>query len=304
MARPYAILDVFTETALAGNPLAVVRDGGGLSDAAMQKIAGEFNLSETVFVLPPEQAAHTARVRIFTPARELPFAGHPTVGAAVLLAADRFGAVASEREAVIVLEETIGLVRCGVVVKPGGAGYAEFDVPRKPAPVAAALDREAIAAALGLLPREIGFENHVPSAFEAGVPFAFVPVHDLDAVGRARPVGELWDAAFGNAPSKPAYVYCRETVRHEAAFHARMFAPSMGIAEDPATGAAAAAFAGAVHRFDRPTEGRHVLPIEQGVEMGRPSLVRLEIEVTGGGALHSVRIGGAAVVVAEGSLFV
>jgi len=303
MARRYAVLDVFTDTALAGNPLAVVRDAEGLSDERMQAIAREFNLSETVFVLPPSQPAHTARVRIFTPARELPFAGHPTVGTAILLAHDRFDAAGGEHEAVVVLEEQVGPVRCGVVLKPGEAGYAEFDVPRPPQPLSAPIERDAVAAALGLLPREVGFENHVPSGFEAGVPFVFVPVSNLDVIARAKPVPEVWGQAFGGERPGAAFVYCRDTVRHDAAFHARMFAPDMGIAEDPATGAAAAAFAGVVHRFDAPTDGRHELPIEQGVEMGRPSLIRMELEVATG-AIHAVRIGGAAVKLAEGSLFV
>jgi len=303
MARSYAILDVFTETALAGNPLAVVRDAAGLDDAAMQAIAREFNLSETVFVLPATRPGHTARVRIFTPARELPFAGHPTVGASILLAADRFGDAAGEQEAVIVLEEEVGPIRCGVTLRAGRPGEAEFDVPRRPSMLAAPIDKDAAAAALGLLPREVGFENHVPCAFEAGVPFAFVPVHGLDAVARAAPVPGLWAGAFGGDRPNSAFVYCRDCVRHDAAFHARMFAPEMGIGEDPATGSAAAAFAGVVHRFDAPSDGRHVLPIEQGVEMGRPSSIRLEIDVAAG-ELHAVRIGGSAVRVAEGTLFV
>lgn len=302
MARRYAVLDVFTDTVLAGNPLAVVRDAEGLSDARMQAIAREFNLSETVFLFPPSQPGHTARARIFTPARELPFAGHPTVGTAVLLAADRFAEVDGEHEAVVVLEEQVGPVRCGVVMRPGAPGYAEFDVPRPPRALSTPVERDAVASALGLLPREIGFENHLPTAFEAGVPFAFVPVANLDVIARARPVADLWPAAFGGERPNSAFVYCRDTVRHDAAFHARMFAPEMGIGEDPATGSAAAAFAGVVHRFDAPTDGRHDLPIEQGVEMGRPSLIRMELEVVAG-TVHAVRIGGTAVKLAEGTLF-
>jgi trans-2,3-dihydro-3-hydroxyanthranilate isomerase len=303
MARRYAVLDVFTDTALSGNGLAVVLESEGLSGERMQQIARAFNLSETVFVLPATAPGHTAKVRIFTPTRELPFAGHPTVGTAVLLAARKLGDVAGQCDAMIVLEEGVGPVRCGVVLHPGAAGYAEFDVPRKPEEVATAIDKDAVAAALGLLPREIGFENHVPTVFSAGVPFTFVPVHDLDVVARARPIRELWTSAFSDGRPGSVFVYCRETVRHDAGFHARMFAPEFGIDEDPATGSAAAAFAGVVQRFDEPTDGRHVLPIEQGIEMGRPSLIRLELEVDGG-ALKAVRIGGHAVLVAEGDLYV
>jgi trans-2,3-dihydro-3-hydroxyanthranilate isomerase len=303
MARRYAVLDVFTDTPLAGNGLAVVLDSEGLSDERMQKIARAFALSETVFVLPAEAQGHSARVRIFTPARELPFAGHPTVGTAVLLATRKLVDIAGQCDAMIVLEEGVGPVRCGVILHPEAAGYAEFDVPRKPAEITTAIDKDAVAAALGLLPREIGFENHVPTAFEAGVPFTFVPVHDLAVAARARPVRELWSAAFSDGRPSAVFLYCRETVKHDAAFHARMFSPDMGIDEDPATGSAAAAFAGVVQRFDEPTDGRHVLPIEQGIEMGRPSLIQLELEVAAG-QLKTVRIGGYAVLVAEGDLHV
>lgn len=303
MSRRYAILDVFTDRRLAGNPLAVVLDAEGLDDRAMQKIAAEFNLSETVFVFPADQPGLTARVRIFTPARELPFAGHPTVGTAVYLAKPRCELIGGDCKAVIVLGEQVGPVRCGVrLAADGSVGSAEFDLPKKPRFVRGGGSVEAIAAALDLDPRDIGCENHVPTVFEAGVPFAFVPVRDLDAAARARPVPQLWGAAFAeDAPS--AFVYCRETVRHDAAFHARMFAPDMGIGEDPATGAAAAAFAGVVQRFDSLPEGRHATPIEQGVEMGRPSFIRLEIEIQRG-QIQTARIGGQAVLVAEGTLFV
>jgi len=130
MTRRYKVFDVFTDRPLAGNPLAVVLDSEGLGSVAMQSIAREFNLSETVFVLPPDNSAHTAKVRIFTPARELPFAGHPTVGAAVCLARERF-VLPGEHDAVIVLEEAIGPVRCGVRLSDSG-GFAEFDCPKLP----------------------------------------------------------------------------------------------------------------------------------------------------------------------------
>ena len=132
MERRYAIWDVFTAKPLAGNPLAVVLDSGGLSTEQMQAIAREFNLSETVFVLPPRLPAHTAYIRIFTPYTELQFAGHPTVGAAIQLADDRISGAAADCDALVVLEEGIGSVRVGVVGRRGQAPYAEFDVPRLP----------------------------------------------------------------------------------------------------------------------------------------------------------------------------
>src|SRR3990167_5769232 len=182
MPRRYAILDVFTDRPLAGNPLAVVLDGDGLSDDRMQAIAREFNLSETVFVRPPENPAHSARIRIFTPARELPFAGHPTVGTAVLLALEGAAKNPARHETMLVLEETVGPVRCGAFVKGKGTGRAIFDLPVAAIEIGRTLDREAIANALNLLPVEVGFENHEPTVFSAGVPYAFVPVRDLAAI--------------------------------------------------------------------------------------------------------------------------
>jgi trans-2,3-dihydro-3-hydroxyanthranilate isomerase len=303
MGRRYAILDVFTDTPLAGNPLAVVLDGDGLDAAAMQAIAREFNLSETVFVCAPDNPAHTARVRIFTPGKELPFAGHPTVGTAILLAKNRFGEVDEEMDAVEVLEEGIGPVRCGVRLIPGEAGFAEFDAPKLPRSAAQAGEQDALAGALGLTAHEIGFENHTPTAFTAGVPFVFVPVRDLSVIGGAAPISGLWDDVFGGSGHDSAFVYCRQTETAAASFHARMFAPAMGVPEDPATGGAVAAFAGVIQHFDEPTAGRHKLTIEQGIEMGRPSHIGLEIE-TKNGALTAVRISGHAVVVAEGELLI
>ncbi len=143
-ARRYQVFDVFTDTPLAGNPLAVVLDAEGLDIEAMQKIAREFNLSETVFVTPAENPAHTARARIFTPAVELPFAGHPTVGTAICLARQRFGR-SGEQDAVIVLEEGVGPVRCGVKLSEGSA-FAEFDCPRLPTRAGQAAEKADIAA--------------------------------------------------------------------------------------------------------------------------------------------------------------
>lgn len=302
MPRRHVVLDVFTSRPLEGNPLAVVLDADGLDTTAMQRIAREFNLSETVFVLPAERPGHSARLRIFTPGRELPFAGHPTVGATALLALERFGAVERPIDSMVVVEEPVGVVRAAVRLAPGAAPYAEFDLPRLPKPVVRDLPAKGhFADALGLDATEIGFENHVPTAFDAGVPFAFVPVAGLDAIQRVKTDRGRIAAAFGRAEPLALYVYCRETVRHDSAFHARMFDVEFGIGEDPATGSAAAAFAGVLARFDAPTDGVHKYRIEQGFEMGRPSLIDLVVEVAGGD-VGAGRIGGSVVVVAEGTL--
>ncbi len=289
-------LDVFTDKPLTGNPLAVVHGADELSTMEMQAIAREFNLSETVFVLKPDNPVHNARIRIFTPTRELPFAGHPTVGTAVLFAETKFG-TAGEREAIVVLEETIGPVRCGVRIMPGQATVAEFDVPRIASEAGPAPTREKLAMALGLTASDIGFANHRPSVYTAGVPYTFVPVRDRDALHRCRPAPGVWHGVFG---TEGAYAYT--ALPGEArSFRARMFDPSAGIAEDPATGSAAAALAGVLARFESLADGLHDIPIEQGVEMGRPSRVKLEVEMRAGRIAGS-RIGGPAVVVTEGTL--
>ncbi|MEP1932884.1 MAG: PhzF family phenazine biosynthesis protein [Roseibium sp.] len=303
MSRRYAILDVFTNKALTGNPLAVVLDSEGLSDEQMQKIAGEFNLSETVFVFPPENPGHSATMRIFTPKMELPFAGHPTVGTAILLATDRFSDISGEQDSVVVLKQQIGTLRCAVILRENAAAFAEFDVPRLPEPAGPTQNNDLIAAALNLEPTDLGFENHAPSRFQVGPPFTFVPVRDLEALSRAKPVAAMWQKGFGSEDHNHAYIYCRETRSHDSAFHARLFAPDMGIPEDPATGSAAAAFAGVVNYYDGLTAGTHHIRIEQGFEMGRPSLIDLEIDVENG-SMHAIRIGGQATLVARGELFI
>lgn len=300
--RRYAILDVFTDRPFGGNPLAVVTDSDGLDARQMQEIAREFNLSETVFVGSPENRLHRANVRIFTPSQELPFAGHPTVGTAVLLALDDAVENPALQEAVLILGQKVGPVRCGVFLKGEKHGRAIFDLPTEPVALASDLDREAVANALDLFPGEVCFENHVPSVYSAGVAFAFVPVRDLEVIARAEPNMAAWADAF-SSDAASAFVYCRETETKGCHFHARMFAPAMGIDEDPATGSAVAALAGAILRFDAPSPGSHHFTIEQGFEMGRPSLIDLEVDVAGG-RIASARIGGDAVVVARGMLAV
>ncbi|MBY3185737.1 PhzF family phenazine biosynthesis protein [Rhizobium laguerreae] len=301
MARSYSVYDVFTDRKLAGNPLAVIFDGDDLSDEAMQAITREINLSETVFVQPSTNPAYAAKLRIFTPGRELPFAGHPTVGTAVALAERAHGA--ATRDLVSVLEENVGPVRCAVRLREGEASFAEFDLPRKSQPTIMPLDKLGIADALSLKVTEIGFENHVPSVWSAGVPFLLIPVHDVGATQRVEFDPQLWEkiVPFVDGALASAYVYCRGGVNHVAKFHARMFASGMGIAEDPATGSAAAALSGAIHHFDRLTDGHHPIMIEQGVEMGRPSFIHLHIDVDGG-TISNARIGGQAVRLASGTL--
>ncbi|SOC85247.1 trans-2,3-dihydro-3-hydroxyanthranilate isomerase [Ensifer adhaerens] len=301
MARPYVLYDVFTDERLKGNPLAVVLEAEGLSEEDMQALAGEFNLSETVFVFASDNPAHTARLRIFTPGRELPFAGHPTVGTAIALAERAGGGLAIDQ--VSVLEEKVGPVRCAVRVSETGASFAEFDLPTKSShyKLENALERQGIADALAISVKHVGFENHYPSVWSAGVPFLFVPVKDVATLAEVDFDPALWErvAPFTGGHLVSAYVYCRGSGASH--FQARMFSPDMGIAEDPATGAAVAGLSGIIHACDRLQDGHHSFVIAQGVEMGRASKIHLHIDVTAG-EISRARIGGQAVRVASGLL--
>ncbi len=302
-ARRIHTLDVFTHEALSGNPLAVVHDAAGLDTAAMQRIAGEFNLSETVFVLPETTAGHRADIRIFTPGTELPFAGHPTVGTAVLLAA--LDGLAPGDETRFVIGEKAGAVPCHVRRDADGRYEATFVAPRKPASLGPAPDPAQLAGVLGLDVGDIGFDRHRPSRFGAPVSFCYVPVKTREAMARIR-VDTRWFAETFAAirDDHPAiFAYSRETVDDGAQFHARMFAPGLGVAEDPATGSAAAAFAGVLAHQEGLDDGAHRIIIEQGFEMGRPSRITLGLTLAGG-AVDTVTIGGGAVIVTEGRMFI
>lgn len=296
-ARRYELFDVFTERTFSGNPLAIVHDAGGLGGEDMLMIAREFNLSETVFILPPSAQPHQARVRIFKPNGEMPFAGHPTIGAAVSLAL-----LQSQRSRLLfTVEEKIGIVRC-VVDFRDEAPFAEFDLPMLPLRETTPLQSEVFAAAFGVENSDIGFDNHMPSLWTAGVPFYFVPIDGLTTIAGVSPdplfIAQNFERADGTIPS--FYLYCREARRFESAFHTRMFRPDGS--EDAATGSAASAFIGLVHHFDRHPEGYNEIWLEQGLEMIRPSRIRLGFDVEAG-EITSARIGGHAVKVAEGHLF-
>lgn len=295
--RFYEIFDVFSDTVLSGNPVAIVHETDGLSDQQMQAIAREFNLSETVFVKPPKDPKHMAHLRIFKPDGEMAFAGHPTIGAAVSLALKND----YRNDALIILEEEVGIIRA-VVDQKEKVAFAEFDLPKLPEQLPLDTPREVFAAAFGLESKEIGFENHVPSLWTAGVPFFFVPLHNLKTVASALPdpvyIAENFDKLNVKTPS--FYLYSRETQLFQSSFHVRMFRPDGW--EDAATGSAASAFCGVVQHFDHPLDGKKNIWLEQGMEMNRVSKLRLEWYVENR-KLVSARIGGNAVKFAEGRIF-
>jgi trans-2,3-dihydro-3-hydroxyanthranilate isomerase len=300
MKRRFHTLDVFTGRKFAGNPLAVVHDAEGLDASAMQAVAREFNLSETVFVLPPDDPVNTAKIRIFTPTYELPFAGHPTVGAAVILATLRAPEHMRGAGIVVALEEQIGVVKAKVRQPADKAARAVFDLPRLPEVlVDPPRDPALIAEALGLSIDDIQSAPHHCGNATGGVPYTMVPLAGLAALARAGCAATpAYEAAFGGTSHPCCYLYAA-TGRNR--WQARMFAPLSGVPEDPATGSAAAAFAAALMAFEKPDDGRHQHIIAQGVEMGRPSEIVLTLDVAGG-RLQSASIGGEAVVVSEGVL--
>lgn len=295
--RFYEIFDVFSDTVLSGNSVAIVHDCTGLTTRLMQAIAREFNLAETVFVFPPKDNKHAAYLRIFKPDGETVFAGHPTIGAAVSLALRSN----NNNDALIILEEEVGIIRAVVDMK-GKTAFAEFDIPRLPEQLPMDTPREIFAAAFGLESKEIGFENHVPSLWTAGVPFFFVPLRNLKTIASALPdpvyISDNFDKLNVKTPS--FYLYSRETQLFQSAFHVRVFRPDGW--EDAATGSAASAFCGVVQHFDHPVDGKKNIWLEQGVEMNRTSKLRLEWYVENR-KLVSSRIGGKAVKYAEGHIF-
>jgi trans-2,3-dihydro-3-hydroxyanthranilate isomerase len=302
MRLQFHTLDVFTNRRFGGNPLAVVLGADALSSAQMQTIAREFNLSETIFVQTPADAANTAKVRIFFPRGEMPFAGHPTLGCAILLAEMKYKAGCSF-ETEIRLEEQAGLVPVKVS-RIGDAPVGMFRAPVVPFAAKARAPRtEEAARALALDESDIGFDGHRIGVFEGGPTFLYVPVGSRAALERARPIEPQWSAMTEAAGTDNAYVYTKGGDSAEAAFRARMFAPSAGIPEDPATGSATAILAAQLLTAGVLSQGTNRFSLEQGYEMERPSDLQLEVDVAGG-VLSSVRVGGSAVRVSEGTILV
>lgn len=300
MRYPFDTLDVFTTERFGGNPLAVVRQAEGIDEGLLQTIAREFNLSETTFVVPPSDPANTAAVRIFTPGAELPFAGHPTIGTAIVLAEELEGD-ADTSQRTIRFEERIGLVEVRVRKQAGEAAFAELSAAVIPERNRDAPGVREIAAALSLSEADIAEARHVPGDHIAGNAFLFVPVRDLDAVARAHVDRAAWTALASGKGWVGAFVYAPGGESPDASFRARMFGPDVGIEEDPATGSAAAIFPGQIHDCENLSDGTHEWLVEQGYDMGRPSRIFVEADVAGG-ALQSIRVGGHAVRVSCGQI--
>lgn len=300
MERKFHTADVFTDRMFGGNPLAVVPDGSAIDDERMQLIAREFNLSETVFVLPPDDPAHAARLRIFTPAAELPFAGHPTVGTAIVLAATGRLPLAGDTTD-IVFEEGVGPVPVSIRARNGRPVFAQLTSARLPEEGPAPPPAEALAEMVSLDSADVLAGTDRPQAFSCGVPFLFLPLKNRAALTRARMRADRWEALLSSYWAPPVFLFCYGAGGSEPDLHARMFSPQLGIAEDPATGSAVSALAGYLGQRAAAREGTLRWRVAQGEDMGRPSLLELEVEMRGG-AVTAVRVGGAAVTVSEGVL--
>ena len=287
MRFDYIIVDVFSDVAFGGNQLAVLTDASGLTTEGMQAVTREFNFAESTFVLPPDDPAHAARVRIFTPARELPFAGHPTVGTACALLMS-----GAQNAGEFVLEEGVGPV--AVTAKNESGRYsARLRLERDPDQPEAVPSAAELAAVLSLP------EEDVLDVFgsSVGVNFTFVQLATRDAVDRSALDLQAWKRVVADAWGSQVHVFAGE-LADGGEVYARMYGPAFGIAEDAATGAAAAALAGAAGlrigadlAFD----------IRQGVKMGRPSMIRASARVDGG-KIREIGVEGASAFVAEGRI--
>jgi trans-2,3-dihydro-3-hydroxyanthranilate isomerase len=298
---PYYTLDVFTGETFGGNPLAVFPDALHLPTTLMQRIAGEMNLSETVFLGPPETQEGTARVRIFTPRIEIPFAGHPTVGTAVFLAGRPPTSASRNGSVSLVLEENVGPVPVVVRFEDGRPAFAQFTTAklpeRRPSPFAA----EELAAMVGLEAADVCPEGLPAEMVSCGLPYHVIPVRSLDAVRRALLDTALWRQMLGDCWAHHVYLVALEAEGDEADVHVRMFAPGSGVPEDPATGSAAAALGGYLAERSGREHGTLEWVAEQGIEMGRPSLLYVEAD-RAGGSTSAIRVGGRAVEVSQGTM--
>jgi trans-2,3-dihydro-3-hydroxyanthranilate isomerase len=289
MKLQFHTLDVFTSTKFCGNPLAVVLGADHLSTEQMQTITKEFNLSETSFVMQPENPAHTAKVRIFYPGGEMPFAGHPTLGTAALLA-ELKNKPGCSFETKITLELPAGLTPVKIT-RIADRIHGVFTAPVIPTHIEGPMPTSAqVAEALGLATSDIGFDEHNLANIIGGPRFFYIPVKSMDALAQAKVHEPYWTEMLAPLGHMHAgYLYTRGGKHSDTHFRARMYDPSGGIPEDPATGSATALLAAQLLTAEKLNDGTHRWQLEQGYEMGRPSDLRLEADVKEG-KLTAVRM--------------
>lgn len=294
----FTTADVFTSTPFTGNQLAVLPDARAIPEELLLPIAREFNYSETTFVYPPENPAHTRRVRIFTPGAEVPFAGHPTIGTAVVLAA--MGEIPlSGDETRIVLEEKVGPVPVMIRARNGVVSGAQLSVAKLPEVGPPPPARTTLAELLSLEPSQLLGGPNGPQAVSCGLPFLIVPVKDRAAVAAAHIRMDVWESTLKRYWAPDIMVVARDPELDDSDLRARVFVPGLSVPEDPATGSCAAALAGYLAAREGVPNGSFRWVMEQGFEMGRPSILELEADKRDG-AVVAVRVAGDCVVVSEG----
>ncbi|TIX91367.1 PhzF family phenazine biosynthesis protein [Rhizobium sp. P44RR-XXIV] len=298
----YVTVDVFTSERFVGNPLAVIPDARGLTGEAMQKIAAEFGYSETTFVLPPADPDHTARVRIFTPTAEIPFAGHPNVGTAFALGQqpEIFGKPVGDR---LIFEEDAGLVNVTLLRSGEEVTGASIRAPG-PLAIGGTVADELIARCVQIDPRSILRTMHAPTFASVGLPFAFAELDGLDTLGRARPNAAVFaEAAARHKEDKTGFSLFLYTRSAENPWHirARMFAPLDNVTEDPATGSASAALGAYLTSLLSAGDAEIKIIIEQGVEMGRRSLINVDVRKSAG-LVNEVLLSGSCVHAMRGEI--
>lgn len=295
----YSLVDVFTNRAFGGNPLAVFTNPRGLSPVIMQAIAKEMNLSETTFVLPPQDPTHNYQVRIFTPAVELPMAGHPTVGTAFVLAHEHMISLAGP-ETTIVFEEGVGPIE---VMLSAQGEYVQSIFMRQPLPIFGPHfdERERVAEMLSLEPDALD-ESLPLEVVSCGVPFLFVPIKRLEHIRAIRFHRDVWEQALIDFEAPHVFAFTQEVETPRSTVHSRMFAPAMGIPEDPATGAASGPLGCYLvqHKLVPPAKTASIIS-EQGIEMGRPSFIQIKIDQEEG-KISGVSVGGECYFMGEGYL--
>jgi len=309
----FVITDVFTSEPFTGNQLAVCFGAEGLSTETLQAITREFNYSETTFVFEPETPDTTRRVRIFTPGMEVPFAGHPTIGTAhVLVATGEVKPSAEEiaaGEMTVVLGENVGPVPVRVRLENGVPTWAQLTTAMLPEERVEVSDIEAIAHMLSLAPSDILGGTYAPTGASCGLAFQMIALTSVDAVSRARLRTDAWEQVLGGKWAEWPMVFAMTGGTDEPGLaphvlgcdiRARVFVPSGGVPEDPATGSANAALAGFL-AARTPRDGTLRWEVAQGVEMGRPSRLSIEAHKTGG-RIDAIRVGGASVIMAEGTM--
>ncbi|HEU5183094.1 MAG TPA: PhzF family phenazine biosynthesis protein [Gemmatimonadaceae bacterium] len=292
--------DVFTARPFTGNQVAVVTDARGIPEDSLLSIAREFNYSETTFVYPPDNAAHARRVRIFTPGAELPFAGHPTIGTAVVLA--RIGEIPlTGDETRIILEEGVGPVPVMIRARGGVATSAQLSVAKLPEIGPPPPARTTLAEMLSLEPSQLLGGPNGPQAVSCGLPFLIVPVKDRAAVAAAKVRMDVWERTLSRYWAPDVMVVARDPELEGSHLRARVFVPGLSVPEDPATGSCAAALAGYLAARESAPNGSFHWVMEQGFEMGRPSILELEADKRDG-AVVAVRVAGDAVLVSDGMM--